>query len=168
MKFLPWQGSVIIERPLEKIMDFAMLFDAGQRGVEFRGLSVFETEERGMYTGNIVAPQSYLMDTIQSVVPDTDIPGLISRMESALGNVLQGSYLGPLGVDMMIHNYCGEPAIMPCIEVNLRRTMGFAAVDIAERLGVAKPLRLMWVRGALSRGMMPLLRPGKEFTPVLS
>ncbi len=162
------QGSVIVERPLRKIVDFAMLFDAGPEGVTFRGMSLFETEGRGMYAGNVVAPQGLLMEMIQSAVPHADIRSLIGKMEMALGNILRGRYSGPLGVDMMIHDTSGVTDIMPCIEVNLRRTMGFVAKDVAERLGLNKPLRLSWIKGEIDRDMIPLLRPGKDFTPVLS
>ena len=44
-----------------------------------------------------------------------------------------GSYRGPLGVDMMVVDVDGMRAVHPCVEVNVRRTMGMVAVDVARR-----------------------------------
>jgi len=44
-----------------------------------------------------------------------------------MGPMLNGKYRGPFGVDMMIvHGQ--QPALHPCVEINLRRTMGHAAL----------------------------------------
>ncbi|MDE6415454.1 MAG: hypothetical protein K2K68_00295 [Duncaniella sp.] len=162
------QGSVIIEKPLDKVMDMAALFRAGADGVKFHGLSLFEAEARGMYAGNTVAPQQYISERICDHVPESVLADTIEIVEKGLDRILGRHYSGPLGVDMMIYrDNRGEIRLMPCIEINLRLTMGFVAMAIASRLDIKQPRRLMWHRGMLPSGAMALLRPGKEFTPVL-
>lgn len=162
------QGSVTVEKPLDKVMDLAALFYAESAGVRFHGLSLFEAEARGMYAGNLVASQEHILDRICSLVPEYVLTATIGRISAGLDKILDRSYTGPLGVDMMIHrDIDGALLLMPCIEINLRRTMGFVAMDIAARLDIKQPRRLTWQRGILPSGAIALLRPGKEFTPVL-
>ena len=56
------QGMISIESGLDKVQDFAMEFYSdGQGTVRYEGLSVFNTEERGSYTGNILEEQSTML-----------------------------------------------------------------------------------------------------------
>lgn len=114
------QGSVMIEQEWDKQQDFATLWFMTPKGIRFHGYSVFGTANEGYYTGNYVAPQERLKEIIGQ-------PVNIDALGSALETVLNG-YEGPLGVDMMV---CCDKRIMPCIEVNLRRTMGFIAMSLA-------------------------------------
>ena len=42
-------------------------------------------------------------------------------------SILEGKYVGPFGVDMMI----AEEKLHPCVEINLRRTMGHVALALS-------------------------------------
>lgn len=122
------QGSVIAERALDKQLDFAALFEADNRDIEFVGWSVFATGSGGNYQGNIVAPQNELAKQLSKA------DKWIEPLRQALKKTIAPFYSGPLGVDMMLHGHNRE--VMPCIEINLRRTMGFVARDLAERHGL--------------------------------
>lgn len=117
------QGSVMVEPKLRKIRDFAMLFRNGQ----YLGLSLFLTSGTA-YTGNVVAPQPELAAMLGA-------PRLAETAE-AVSRALPQDYEGPLGVDMMLYEAPdGSQLICPTVEVNLRLTMGFVALALAERLG---------------------------------
>lgn len=140
-KTLRDQGAVEVEPIFECLADFAMEFwagkpaataDAGKTLVRYEGLSFFETHDGGAYAGNVVAPQEELRRRLESLAPppllssDGHLPleSLAERLCSVLADVLGDAYSGPLGVDMML-----TPAgIHPCIEVNLRNTMGRVAL----------------------------------------
>ena len=55
------------------------------------------------------------------------------KIQVVLGQWLKCKYKGPLGVDMMIvKDYlAGEYFLHPCVEVNLRRTMGHVALSLS-------------------------------------
>lgn len=112
------QGSVMVEPRLRKVRDFAMLFRSGK----FQGLSLFETNGTA-YTGNIVAPQPELAAMLGA--------DYLEETARAIEQSLPADYQGSLGVDMMLH----EDGICPTVEVNLRFTMGFVALALAERFG---------------------------------
>lgn len=158
------QGSVMVEREYDKIVDFAALFRSHDGVVEFAGWSVFEAARYGAYAGNIVAPQSELLDRIAS----RDAVRIIPAVEEALTRVVAPHYTGPLGVDMMIYDDGGQRRLHPCIELNLRMTMGFVAMEVQRRLSPSRPGLLGWdyTGGRPSAGLV-LLPPRDGFALTL-
>lgn len=141
------QGSVMVEQGLDKVMDFAALFYSDGTKVTFRGLSVFETETRGMYTGNLVAPQDFLWEKVNTMIGHETLRLVISQEEAILTQLIGVDYKGWMGIDMMVYRDGSHMALMPCVELNLRMTMGVVALKICEKLNVASPHFLSWRHG---------------------
>ena len=118
------QGSVMAEIENEKILDFATEWICHDGKANFLGFSVFETSSRGKYVKNINGSQSDLIEIIKSKTPfwSTDI---IDIQKSALEKFVCPAYSGPAGIDMLIDKF---HRINPCVEINLRMTMGHAAI----------------------------------------
>lgn len=131
------QGSVMVEHRYDRLRDFAALFMTSGGHVSFQGLSMFSTDATGFYTGNIIAPQKYIAGRI-----DAPIEQHISNLQNAIESVIAPHYNGWLGVDMLVYRDISGEQIAPCIEINLRRTMGVAALLINRRLGNTIPMRL--------------------------
>lgn len=140
------QGSVMVERGLDKAMDFAALFYSDGKRVEIRGLSIFSAEARGMYSGNIVAPQDFLRQQLAGCINIAEVDAIVSQEEEILTELVAKSYRGWMGADMMAYRRedDGRMAVMPCVELNLRMTMGVVALKIAEKLAVDTPHFLAW------------------------
>lgn len=123
------QGSIIVEHELEKIRDFATLFFSDGHTVQYRGLSLFFTDTHGHYQGNILKPQPQLAQEL-----GVDITALTRRISEILTTIIAPHYTGWLGVDMMLHTTpSGAVSVWPCIEINLRLTMGVLALYAATR-----------------------------------
>ena len=129
-KTLREQGAVEVEPLYECVADFAMEFFADADGsVRYEGLSVFATHAGGGYAGNVIAPQAELQRRLEEKAGDAlPLQALAERLCDVLREVLAGQYTGPLGVDMMLT----PEGIHPCIEVNLRNTMGRVAIFQAQ------------------------------------
>lgn len=129
------QGSVIAEKALDKILDFAMLFVIDCGNAAYRGLSLFSCNSLGAYTGNVVAPQPMLQQQICSFgVSLKELRRIADTLEGVLTDIIGTTYTGPLGIDMMVYRQKnGMSSIAPCIELNLRNTMGHVALALAER-----------------------------------
>ena len=56
----------------------------------------------------------------------TTLDNVASLIASEVGLWCKGCYQGPFGVDMMI----AEEQLHPCVEINLRRTMGHVALAL--------------------------------------
>lgn len=118
------QGSVMVEPRYNRLRDFAALFHCRRGHVSFRGLSFFSTDSAGHYSGNIVAPQNRIEAAIGA-----DISPLIPGLEKALQQIYADDYEGWLGIDMLLHSGSDDHQhIAPCIEINMRMTMGVAAL----------------------------------------
>ncbi len=137
-RLLREQGAVECEPFYEVTLNFAMEFTALPGGaVRYDGLSLFRATEAGAYGGNVVAPQAALAERIA----DAGGPGATSLLRIArvcageIETLFGGTYAGPLGVDMMlVRTEGGVLAVHPCVEVNLRRTMGHVALAMARKM----------------------------------
>lgn len=126
-KLLREQGAVEVEPVYERIADFAIeLWSDGCGTIQYEGLSFFATAENGAYQGNLVAPQSIIKDKIIAfgVCTAQDLHNTRTQIIATLTPIIAHKYRGPLGVDMMLT----PQGIIPCIEINLRNTMGRVAI----------------------------------------
>lgn len=124
------QGSVMLEQELDKTSDFALLLEAdGAGGLRRRGVSVFDTNARGGYTANALAAQAELTARVDAACGGR-FEAIAEAVEHALPGIL-GDYRGPLGVDMLV---AADGTIDAAVEVNLRHTMGFLALDFSRYL----------------------------------
>lgn len=128
------QGGVVVEPFYPKQLDFAMEFLATEEGVRFAGYSVFQASAEGMYSGNLLRPDKVLEEQLTAYVPKELLQRVREALEAELSARLTGVYSGYLGVDMMIvASPEGGFALHPCVEVNLRMTMGMVARLVCDR-----------------------------------
>ena len=118
------QGRVIAEYAYDRTLDFATEWECRGGEVLFCGYSVFETDEGGHYIRNVIASQEELRKVIADAAPEVD-EDFIEIVKSAIERVIAPHYDGPLGIDMLATE---EGTINPCVEINLRHTMGIAAI----------------------------------------
>lgn len=133
-KVLRTQGHLMVERCQNKVMDFGMEFLAHRDGtVEYQGLSLFDTSG-GAYTGSVLATEEEKMAILVRFVPQQLLADIQNYICCWMSNEVKNVYEGPFGVDMMI---CKMPdgtlAVDPCVEINLRRTMGHVALAISPK-----------------------------------
>ena len=132
-KVIRSQGHIMAERFLDKVVDFAMEFYAANDGaVRYEGLSRFATSG-GAYIGNMLASEEEKVSRLSAYVP----VGLLCDVRESIcrwmEDTLSGCYVGPFGVDMMIvrRQESGGFLLDPCVEINLRRTMGHVALSLS-------------------------------------
>ena len=130
------QGSIMCEQPLDKVMDFAMEFRCQAGTAHFAGYSVFFNDSHCSYDSGIIAGQDELERIITSRLGQS--ANYLHMISAALSKILTGivapHYEGYLGIDMMIYrDRCGTLQLNPCVEMNLRMTMGMVSAIIADR-----------------------------------
>jgi hypothetical protein len=128
------QGSVSIEPVLNTIHNFAMEFFINEQGkVRYEGLSVFGTSPKGAYRGNRLMRQEELENLISSSIGKTLFQQVKEAAAEAIREIYAG-YAGYIGIDMLVYKTAeGTNALHPCIEVNMRYTMGMAAIRLFEK-----------------------------------
>ncbi len=192
-------GAVVVEPWLDRVLDFSALYDAKSGGVvELLGFTVMENDPAGRFQGIRVGPKfgTLLHRTDTShFSPGTShsreaVPALLFRearvldlygtqLPPLLAELLPG-YVGPLGVDAMVHRLKGSSpqstqspnfqspatqslALKPVVEVNVRFTMGRLAWEWMKR-GGNRPSRLRLLRkAAMSPEEIDALTDGPGF-----
>lgn len=129
------QGSVMGEIAYSRNLDFATEWECHNGKAMFLGVSTFITSERGKYKSNVVAPQenivAYILQHIDVYGNGNNLSVIIERQRLLLENYVAQYYEGPLGIDMLVTE---DRNINPCVEINLRDTMGRVAIDIQQRI----------------------------------
>ena len=132
------QGTIVVEKKCHKVFDFAMeYFSCPDGEVRYEGLSLFTTRN-GAYTGNALLSEEEKEEYLARYVSPALLQEVRLKTERFLSDNIKGAYAGPLGVDMMV---CSDPAapfgqnirLNPCIEINMRRTMGHVALALSRK-----------------------------------
>ena len=126
----------MLEPLYRKVKDLGAEFTADAGGkIRFEGLSVFKTVN-GSYTGNVLASEPDKREMFGRYLDLALLDRTIGCIMQTLSPCLKGVYAGPFGVDMMIvtdeHN--GRFLLHPCVELNLRQTMGHAALAVSSQI----------------------------------
>lgn len=129
------QGSVMGEIAYDKKIDFATEWHCVNGKAMFLGVSTFYTSPRGKYQANIIKPQEeivgFLLANSDVHLKGNNLAAIIERQRLLLENYVAQYYTGPVGIDMMV-TFDGN--VHPCVEINLRNTMGRVAIEMFNRL----------------------------------
>lgn len=138
------QGGVMVEPYYNKVIDFGMEFMAHDDAVDYVGLSLFETIN-GAYAGSVLASEDDKRRMLTRHLSPMMTNQLIERLKSVIARHLGGRYQGPLGVDLMLVMSGDALRVHPCVEINLRRTMGHVAIALTPALpGARELMRITW------------------------
>ena len=139
------QGSVMVEPYYNKVKDFGMEFVSDGKGlVSYVGLSLFQTSN-GAYTGNILASEDEKEHMISRYISVDLLKAIRQKICTLMGVLLKDRYAGAFGIDMMVvRRDDGDGFLLhPCVEINLRRTMGHVATSLTERCsGLPKLMKM--------------------------
>jgi uncharacterized ferritin-like protein (DUF455 family) len=148
-------GCVVIEPWLERVTDFSALYEMDAAGhVELMGLTLMENDAAGRFLGTRVSPKwaSMLEPEVAAFLHrDADVMRWYQeKIPEMLARLLPG-YVGPLGVDAMVHREAdGSLALKHVVELNVRMTMGRIALELLQK---SAPNR---------QGRFQILRKGKS------
>ncbi|MDD2799805.1 MAG: hypothetical protein PHV20_14540 [Bacteroidales bacterium] len=121
------QDAVVAEKIYDKVQDFAMEFLCKGGKVTFAGYSLFQTE-RGVYKSNELASDDAIFETLTREWISTEVLlSIQSRMKIFIEQKIAPKYSGYLGVDMFVYQQDNRFMVHPCVEINLRMTMGMVA-----------------------------------------
>lgn len=158
------QGGVMVEPFYNKVKDFGMEFTRSTDGfIKYEGLSLFHTVN-GAYTGNIIATENRKREMISRYISTALLDDIRQKIIDIAD--LEG-YHGPFGVDMMIVRGEGEDSehqtdllLHPCVEINLRRTMGHAALSLTPTDDdVVRVMRIVYTDNAYKLKLQAVRNP---------
>lgn len=164
-------GCVMGEIFRNVVQDFAMEFHCGAE-VGFCGYSLFSTHN-GVYQGNVLMSD----DAIESHLAQFISPMQIAETQHSLLQFLEAEvrpfYKGPVGVDMFVFQEDNQYRLYPCVEINLRMTMGLLATVFCKKYLEKESKGLLKMRHSPKNGALlaekrqfsaqipPVIRDGK-------
>lgn len=147
------QRCVVIENYCHKVKDFGMEFESdGEGGVNYLGLSLFHTQNAA-YTGNILATEEEKLEMISRYISVDRLNVVKEKICTVLGALYKDRYKGPFGIDMMIVRGSengqwsmanGQFLLHPCVEINLRRTMGHVAIELSKHFPSGSTMNIVF------------------------
>ena len=128
------QQQVSIEKVLDKRLDFSMHFENTADGkTRFIGYSIFQTNVKGAYENSWIACQERLKKEITSKISEELLLQTRLTLTGIIQEMYAPSYTGKIGIDMMIYQFGDSLRLHPCVEVNMRKSMGYLAIRFAEK-----------------------------------
>lgn len=116
------RGGLALERAYRVAQDFGVEYAYRDGVAHYLGLSLFATREGGGYVANRRAAQRDAVAALRAcLAAPAALDAVLAVLPAVLSEVLGSDYCGPLGVDMLV---TADGALHPCVEINLRRTMG--------------------------------------------
>ena len=154
LSFIGTQGFVMAEPLLEKRLDVAFEFIVKNGTPLFIGKSYFITDGKGQYQGNYLNGLPELTDPeLTGFIEKYDELIISSLLEQIGKSTIPEFYEGYLGIDALLFSDREKKLqINPCLEINLRYTMGILALKLERLISPRK------------KGILNLFyQPGKTF-----
>ncbi len=129
------QSYIMAEEWREKLFDLSFHYFIDEKSrVKHIGNVSFFTDDKGSYQGNnLRALPSSLDESIYGFLRDGNMDVLSDILKDALEkSSLPENYYGYLGVDAYVYNTDDGLKIFPCVEINLRYTMGTLNLKMRE------------------------------------
>jgi hypothetical protein len=109
---IKYKGPVIGEPWIERVLDFSTQW----KNKKLLGVTVFENEANGTYR--------------KTVVQEVEKWALDEHLKIAEPLVEKMGYSDHLGIDAFIYLWQGEKRVHPIVEINARKTMSWAALQV--------------------------------------
>ncbi len=119
------QGTIMIEPTYNKVLDFAMEFMVDEEyKTSYTGMNIFSTKN-GAYLQNNNENEENKTKEIGKYIDVSLLYIIRDSIIEITSKHFHGKYTGPFGIDMMIVvDAENKTKVHPCVEMNLRRTMG--------------------------------------------
>ena len=151
------KGAIIYVAKASRKKNPRFSFEMLDGKVHYLGLSLFDTVKNA-YTGNLLCSEEEKVEIMKKYISEVALLSARQKIIDIVEPALKENYNGPFGVDMMIAAKDGQLELVSCVELNLRRTMGHVALELAK---ITKPQSLMRVDFDGNRYHLRVL-PGKE------
>lgn len=122
---------VIAEPWVERLFDFSTQWLIEKNQIRYLGATACENDERGQYQASIVGNEEALFGS--------HLPFLQAHQKAAqplLSQIATLGFFGNIGIDAMVYllpNQVDTPHLHPIVEINGRKTMGWAALHFQKR-----------------------------------
>jgi hypothetical protein len=127
--------SVVAEPWVDRVLDFSTQWEIDQKTqCHYVGATLCLNSKRGCYKQSIVGPEEFLFKDHWNFFQEH-----IVQAKKVVENIASLGFFGSLGLDAMIYKKNGELLLHPIVEINARKTMGWAALTLYQKLKWSEP-----------------------------
>ncbi len=143
---------VVAQPWMSRVLDFSTQWEISRdHQVEYLGATICENDVMGKYRASIVGELTSYFSSYPSALDEH-----IKFVRKILPKIIQLGYFGSLGFDAMIFKTADDCLHLQCIvEINARKTMGWAVLKIQQKHFPQKTLRMSYTNSA-SEGFLPI------------
>ena len=145
-------GCVMGEIFRNVVQDFAMEFHCGAE-VSFCGYSLFSTHN-GVYQGNVLMSDTAIVSHLAQFISPMQIAETQKSLIQFLETHIRPFYKGYVGVDMFVFQEDNQYHLYPCVEINLRMTMGLLATVFCKKYLGKESKGLLKMRHSPKNGVL--------------
>ena len=115
---------VIAEPWVDRLLDFSTQWLIHKnKEVTYIGATLCENDSKGHYRSNTVGEEKELFGTYFAHLQEH-----LKYVHPLLSYIAELGFFGNLGIDAMVYTLLDEPKLHPIVEINARKTMGWAAL----------------------------------------
>lgn len=146
------QLPVVAQPWMHRVLDFSTQWEiTPDQQVKYLGATICENDGMGRYQASIVGDLQTYFSSYPSALDEQ-----INFVRKILPKIMQLGYFGSLGFDAMIFKTADNRLhLHPLVEINARKTMGWAALKIQQKHFPEKTVRMSYTNSA-SEGFLPV------------
>ncbi len=152
---------VIAEPWVERILDFSTQWHIDKEGkISYLGATICKNDSRGQYQYNEVGDESNLFVQYNSFLLEHQ-----QKARPLLFLMARKGFFGNIGIDAMLYKIGDDILLQPVVEINARKTMGWAALAFQKRYFLHKKIRMSYTQR--KEGFLPkflVIKQGKKVT----
>lgn len=155
------QGGVIVEPWLDRVMDFSIHYEVGQRSLRRLGFVQLINDRRGQFRAGVSTVKclhNIDSDVAAFLMGSRGRPGALSAYDDVIPSVLlpafqEAGYSGPVGIDALVYRDREDGLrLKPIVEINPRHTMGRLTWELMKQVEPGHSVRFeIFNRASLAR-----------------
>ena len=131
--------ELVVEPWLERLLDFSVQLEMGERGLKLCGYTGLINDARGQFQANFAEPHHHKRIPARVVSLFPEPPDISQRLLEVFGDIFSAleaelravDFTGPLGIDAFVYRAAdGALKLKPVVEINPRYTMGRVLVEL--------------------------------------
>ncbi len=148
---------IIAEPWVNRVLDFSTQWYIEDGRITYLGSTICKNDKRGQYQYNEVGPEKELFSEHHSHLLEHQ-----QNVQPLLTVIANKGFFGNLGIDAMLYTV-NQTLLQPVVEINARKTMGWAALMFQKRYHPKEKIRFSYT--AADKGYLPnflVLKNGKR------
>ncbi len=131
--------ELVVEPWLERLLDFSVQLEMGERGLKLCGYTGLINDARGQFQANFAEPHHHKRIPAQVISQFVEPKDISQRLLDFYGDIFSAleaelrvvDFTGPIGIDAFVYRAAdGTVKIKPIVEINPRYTMGRVLVEL--------------------------------------